>query len=186
MDTVWRLVMDREEAKECTLALELDLADELEMSVLGGQPSPPEGQVEVKVRPLKHSAMMKPMSKKKKKELEFQEVIRKTKKLSSWRLVNSDAGRTAKLTDCEIDKHGDHDANNDDFITRILEPGMLTKMGMEVSKEVREVKEPMLDRLHNLHTGKIIDLSKTNDFFQGKDSAASHGAGQVYQTGGGG
>ena len=63
---------------------------------------------------------------------------------------------------------------------------MLTKMGMEVSKEVREVKEPMLDRLHNLHTGKVIDLSKTNDFFQGKDSAVSHGAGQVDQTEGGG
>ena len=37
---------------------------------------------------------------------------------------------------------------------------MLTKMGMEVSKEVREVKEPMLDRLHNLHTGKVIDLNR--------------------------
>ena len=44
----------------------------------------------------------------------------------------------------------------------------------------------MLDKLHNLNTGKVIDLSKTNDFFQGKDSAVSQGAGQVDHTGGGG
>ena len=56
MDTVWRLVMDREEAKECTLALELDLADELKMPVLGDKPSLPAGQVDKEIKPnLKHS-----------------------------------------------------------------------------------------------------------------------------------
>ena len=85
MDTVLSLVMDREEAKECTLALELDLIDELEMPVLGDQPSLPAGQVDEEVKPnLKHSTKMKPMSKKKKKEWPFREVIRKTKKLSNW------------------------------------------------------------------------------------------------------
>ena len=57
--------------------------------------------------------------------------------MSNWRreTLISEAGRTAQLKDCEIAKHGDHDAHNDDdFITRILEPGMLTKMGMVVSK----------------------------------------------------
>ena len=59
---------------------------------------------------------MKPMSKKKKKEWKFQEVIRKTKILSNWRreTLISEAGRTAQLKDCEIAKHGDHDAHNYD------------------------------------------------------------------------
>ena len=135
LEDVWKTVELKAEVHGSVRALEIDLETCVEMAVPGndgGDASEASGQrsrssmelekIGLKSRCRQKKPMTKPVSRKKKKEKEFQDLINRTRKMTGWRIergVRTECG-TAELNGCNASQLITHNQNLD-ITSRIIQ-----------------------------------------------------------------